>query len=214
MLNQKVADIRQDYRKASLGEGDVAATPLEQFDKWWQEAVTSDIHEVNAMTLATCTPKGRPSSRIVLLKSFDANGFIFFTNYQSRKGLEMAANPYVSLLFFWKELERQVRIEGKVSKAPEPISDEYFQSRPAGSRIGAIASPQSQVIPDRHYLESRVKQLEGKYGETVPERPCNWGGYIVKPEMLEFWQGRSSRLHDRIRYSFEQDAWKIERLAP
>ncbi|MCK7558804.1 pyridoxamine 5'-phosphate oxidase [Chitinophaga sedimenti] len=214
MLNQKVADLRQDYRKASLNESDVAPTPLLQFDKWWQDAVSGQIDEPNAMTLATSTPDGRPSARIVLLKSFDAEGFLFFTNYQSRKGLELAANPNVSLLFFWKELERQVRIEGTVSKAPEPVSDEYFRSRPAGSRIGAIASPQSQVIPDRHYLENKVKQLEEKFGKEVPARPSHWGGYIVKPSLVEFWQGRSSRLHDRVQYSWLADAWKIERLAP
>ncbi|WP_295126563.1 pyridoxamine 5'-phosphate oxidase [uncultured Chitinophaga sp.] len=213
MLNQKVADLRQDYRKASLNESDVAADPLQQFEKWWQDAISSEIYEPNAMTLATSSPDGRPSARIVLLKSFDADGFLFFTNYQSRKALELAANPYVSLLFFWPDLERQVRIEGSVSKAPEPVSNEYFRSRPAGSRIGAIASPQSQVIPDRTYLENKVKQLETQLGETVPERPSHWGGYVVKPQAVEFWQGRSSRLHDRIRYSLNV-TWKIERLAP
>ncbi|UYQ92968.1 pyridoxamine 5'-phosphate oxidase [Chitinophaga horti] len=214
MLNQKVADLRQDYRKASLSESDVAGLPLQQFEKWWQEAISSELPEPNAMTLATSTPDGRPSARIVLLKSFDAEGFLFFTNYQSRKGLELAANPQVSLLFFWQELERQVRIEGTVIKAPEPVSDAYYLSRPAGSRIGAIASPQSQVIPDREYLEHKVKQVEQKYGGVTPERPSYWGGYLVKPDMVEFWQGRSSRLHDRIRYSWQQDNWKIERLAP
>jgi pyridoxamine 5'-phosphate oxidase len=149
-----------------------------------------------------------------LLKSFDADGFVFFTNYDSRKGMEMAANPHVSLLFFWRELERQVRIDGVVSKTSAAISDEYYNSRPLGSRIGAIASPQSQVIPHRDFLEEQVKQVAGKYVLTEPVRPENWGGYVVKPLRMEFWQGRSSRLHDRILYSQEGNNWKIERLAP
>ncbi|MBO9152753.1 pyridoxamine 5'-phosphate oxidase [Chitinophaga sp. GCM10012297] len=212
MINQKIADLRQDYRRATLNESEAAADPLTQFGQWWQEAVQSELEEPNAMTLATSTADGRPSARIVLLKSFDGNGFLFFTNYESRKGRELEQNPFATLLFFWKELERQVRIEGTVSKAPAGVSDEYFHSRPVGSRIGAAASPQSEVIPDRHFLEERVKRLEAA-GE--PERPEHWGGYIVKPLLVEFWQGRSSRLHDRLRYTpAGGSSWKIERLAP
>lgn len=212
MINQKIAAIRQDYRRATLNESDAAADPVSQFGRWWQEVIQSELEEPNAMTLATSTADGHPSARIVLLKSFDGNGFLFFTNYESRKGRELAENPHVTLLFFWKELERQVRIEGPVSKAPASVSDEYFHSRPKGSRIGAIASPQSEVIPGRHFLEERVKELEAAQGE--PERPAHWGGYIVKPLLVEFWQGRSSRLHDRLRYTPESGGWKIERLAP
>ena len=215
MINQKIADLRQDYRRSTLSEQDVAADPLQQFGRWWQDAIQSELEEPNAMTLATSTPEGRPSARIVLLKSYDEEGFLFFTNYESRKGHEMAANPYVTLLFFWKELERQVRIEGTVSKALPEVSDAYFNSRPLGSRIGAIASPQSEVIPGRGFLEGRVKTLETEVEKAVPQRPEHWGGYVVKPELVEFWQGRSSRLHDRLRYTLEAGhRWKIERLAP
>ncbi|MBC9910786.1 pyridoxamine 5'-phosphate oxidase [Chitinophaga varians] len=215
MLNQKVADLRKDYKLASLDEQDVAPSPLQQFGKWWNDATSSEIDEPNAMTLATSTPDGRPSARIVLLKSFNEDGFMFFTNYESRKGQELAQNPYVTLLFFWRELERQVRIEGIVSRAGEQVSNEYYNSRPLGSRIGAIASPQSQVIPDRHFLEEKVNEVAAKYDKEMPERPEYWGGYIVKPVAVEFWQGRSSRLHDRILYTQTTGgSWKIERLAP
>lgn len=215
MLNQKIADLRKDYRLASLDESEVAPYPLSQFGKWWQDAIHSEIEEPNAMTLATSTPDGHPSARIVLLKSFDEEGFLFFTNYESRKGQELAANPHVTLLFFWRELERQVRIEGTVSKAPMAVSNEYYNSRPLGSRIGAIASPQSKVIPDRSFLEEQVDQVASKYKEEAPQRPDYWGGYLVKPQVIEFWQGRSSRLHDRILYTLTAEgSWKIERLAP
>ncbi|MBS0025708.1 pyridoxamine 5'-phosphate oxidase [Chitinophaga sp. 22321] len=215
MLNQKIADLRKDYKLASLDESEIAPYPLAQFDKWWQDAIHSEIDEANAMTLATSTPDGHPSARIVLLKSFDEEGFLFFTNYESRKGQELAQNPHVTLLFFWRELERQVRIEGTVSKAPAGISNEYYNSRPLGSRIGAIASPQSKVIPGRSFLEEQVDQLTAKYQHTAPQRPDYWGGYLVKPQVIEFWQGRSSRLHDRILYSLTPaGSWKIERLAP
>ncbi|SHM33669.1 Pyridoxamine 5'-phosphate oxidase [Chitinophaga jiangningensis] len=215
MLNQKIADLRKDYIMASLDEHDVAKEPLQQFSRWWNDATTGEVEEANAMTLATSTPDGHPSARIVLLKSFDDEGFLFFTNYDSQKGEEMAANPHVSLLFFWRELERQVRIVGTVSKAPAAVSDAYYNSRPEGSRIGAIASPQSRVISDRSVLEEEVARLTGKYAGNTPVRPDYWGGYIVKPASLEFWQGRSSRLHDRIRYTLQGDGnWKIERLAP
>jgi pyridoxamine 5'-phosphate oxidase len=215
MLNQKIADLRKDYKLASLDESEIAPYPLAQFGKWWQDAIHSEIDEANAMTLATSTPDGHPSARIVLLKSFDEDGFLFFTNYESRKGQELAQNPHVTLLFFWRELERQVRIEGTVSKAPVTISNEYYNSRPLGSRIGAIASPQSKVIPGRSFLEEQVDQLAAKYQQEAPQRPDYWGGYVVKPQVIEFWQGRSSRLHDRILYSLTADgSWKIERLAP
>lgn len=211
MINQTIADLRLDYKLATLNEQDVAADPVQQFEHWWLEVIQSELEEPNAMTLATSTPDGKPSARIVLLKSFDEDGFLFFTNYESRKGHELAANPQVTLLFFWKELERQVRIEGTVSKAPANISDEYFLSRPVGSQIGAIASPQSQVIPGRAFLEDKVKELEGQ----ALQRPEHWGGYLVKPLQIEFWQGRSSRLHDRLLYTLGQDGnWGISRLAP
>ncbi|RFS23548.1 pyridoxamine 5'-phosphate oxidase [Chitinophaga silvatica] len=215
MLNQQIAALRTDYMQASLNESDVATTPLGQFDRWWKDAEKSEIDELNAMTLATSTPAGHPTARIVLLKSFDEEGFMFFTNYESRKGLELAVNPNVCLLFFWKELERQVRIEGTVSKAPAAISNEYYDSRPIGSRIGAIASPQSKVIPNREFLEEQVTRITETYKDNTPVRPDYWGGYIVKPQAVEFWQGRSSRLHDRILYTITPEGnWRIERLAP
>ncbi len=215
MLNKQVAALRKDYRLASLDESEVDKHPVKQFERWWADATNSELVEPNAMTLATSTPDGRPSARIVLLKSFDTDGFIFFTNYESRKGQEMEINPHVSLLFFWQELERQIRIEGVVSKAPAAISDEYYHSRPPGSRIGAIASPQSRVIPHRSFLEEQVNIVAAKYVLEHPERPEYWGGYIVRPVLMEFWQGRSNRLHDRIQYTLVADGdWKIERLAP
>lgn len=215
MINQKIAALRQDYKRATLDEQDVAAAPVPQFERWWQDAIQSELEEPNAMTLATSTADGKPSARIVLLKSFDENGFIFFTNYDSRKGRELAENPRVTLLFFWKELERQVRIEGTVSKTDAAVNDEYFYSRPTGSQIGAIASPQSQVISGRAMLERKVLELERVFAESGPQRPENWGGYLVKPKVMEFWQGRSSRLHDRLWYVLQEDnSWKIERLAP
>jgi pyridoxamine 5'-phosphate oxidase len=214
MLNKDVADLRKDYRLASLDEQDVARDPLQQFERWWKEATAGQIDEPNAMTLATSTPEGHPSARIVLLKSFDADGFTFFTNYESQKASEMAVNPHVSLLFFWRELERQVRIDGIVSKTSAAISDEYYNIRPMGSRIGAIASPQSRVIPHRSFLEEQVRIIAEKYVLEEPRRPDYWGGYAVKPLRMEFWQGRSSRLHDRISYRLEGSEWKIERLAP
>lgn len=214
MLNKQVADLRKDYRLASLDEQDVSPDPLEQFDRWWKEATVSEVDEANAMTLATSTLDGFPSARIVLLKSFNEDGFVFFTNYESRKGQEMAVNPQVSLLFFWRELERQIRIDGVVSKVPAAISDEYYNSRPPGSRLSAIVSPQSRVVPHRSFLEEQVKLLAEKYVLKDPERPEYWGGYIVKPVRMEFWQGRSNRLHDRLLYTQEGGSWKIERLAP
>jgi len=212
-MKPSIADIRKEYRLQSLDEADTAADPFTQFDRWWAEAIASEITEVNAMTLATATKEGIPSARIVLLKGYDSNGFIFYTNYNSHKGLQLADNPHASLVFFWKELERQVRIDGPVEKTSAETSDAYFLSRPKGSRIGAWASPQSHVIRHRREIEERVLSLESKYGEEVP-RPPHWGGYIVRPEKMEFWQGRSSRLHDRIAYSRWEEEWTRERLAP
>ena len=209
-----IADIRKDYKLQSLHENEVAANPTEQFTTWWNEAMSSNIDEVNAMTLATSSTNGKPDARIVLLKGYDENGFVFFTNYQSRKAQELAANPFATLVFFWKEVERQVRIEGTVEKIAAADSDAYFNSRPVGSRIGAWASPQSTVISDRNLLEENVKQLELQYADGNIPRPEHWGGYVVKPTQVEFWQGRSSRLHDRIRYKLKNDSWIIERLAP
>ncbi len=209
-----IADIRKDYKLQSLQEDEVAANPTDQFTNWWNEAMSSNIDEVNAMTLATASTSGKPDARIVLLKGYDENGFVFFTNYQSRKAQELAANPFATLVFFWKELERQVRIEGTVEKIAAADSDAYFNSRPVGSRIGAWASPQSTVISDRTLLEANVKQLELQFADGNIPRPEHWGGYVVKPTQVEFWQGRSSRLHDRIRYEMKNDSWVIERLAP
>jgi pyridoxamine 5'-phosphate oxidase len=219
----KIADLRQDYLLKSLDVSDVNANPFSQFEKWFDEALKSEILEPNAMTLATVSSEGKPSARVVLLKGLEfhnpelqAEGFVFYTNYDSRKGQNMGQNPHVALCFNWLDLQRQVRIEGTVSKVSDEISTEYFNSRPKSSRIGAWSSPQSQIVENRAFLEENYKNLTQKYENTegVP-RPENWGGYIVKPTLIEFWQGRSSRLHDRIVYEkTEGRAWKIERLAP
>jgi pyridoxamine 5'-phosphate oxidase len=209
-----IADIRKDYKLRSLSELDVAANPIDQFTTWWKEAIASNIDEVNAMTLATADANGSPSARIVLLKGISENGFEFFTNYESSKGKEMAVNNKVALVFFWKELERQIRIEGTVSKLSEAESDKYFLSRPAESRIGAWSSPQSSIIENRAVLDENVLQTKAIFEAKEIPRPPFWGGYIVKPECIEFWQGRSSRLHDRIAYFLENGIWSIKRLAP
>ena len=210
-----IADIRRDYSLKTLNETEVSDDPFQQFSDWWQQAIESKIDEVNAMTLATASLEGVPSARIVLLKGYDKSGFVFYTNYESAKGQELAENPRASLLFFWKELERQVRITGLVEKVSAAENDEYFLSRPTGSQIGAWASPQSHVIENRNWLENKVKELEAKFSSEQLTRPAHWGGYRVKPVIVEFWQGRSSRLHDRIQYSLqENNSWKIERLAP
>jgi len=225
-MSSAIADIRKDYKLASLEEADVALHPIDQFKRWWNEAVASQIDEVNAMTLATANAAGTPSARIVLLKGYDANGFVFFTNYESDKAKNLAQNPKAAIIFFWKELERQIRIEGTVEKVSAADSDRYFNSRPAASRIGAWASPQSAVIENRLVIEKNVERYSSIFANDSIERPDHWGGYIVKPTSIEFWQGRSSRLHDRIRYTLENSAynaatdtrsdanWKIERLAP
>ncbi len=210
-----IADIRKDYKLQSLSEKDAAPDAIVQFNTWWQEAIQSEIDEVNAMTLATASADGIPAARIVLLKGFDDRGFVFFTNYESFKGMQLAENPRACLVFFWKELERQVRITGLVEKVSDAESDAYFNSRPEGSRIGAWASPQSQVIESREWLQEREKTYAKDFSGKPLQRPAHWGGYRVKPVTIEFWQGRHSRLHDRLQYTLEgNNEWKIERLAP
>lgn len=211
----KIDEIRREYQREHLREEDVAPDPIGQFARWFEEATLSRVPEVNAMTLATATADGRPSARIVLLRGFDERGFSFFTNYESRKAREIEENPRAALVIFWQELERQIRIEGRVERASEEDSDRYFDSRPSGSRIGAWASPQSRVIPDRAYLEALYRKVESRHPDGTIPRPPNWGGYRVIPEAVEFWQGRPSRLHDRLRYTRRPEGgWLIERLAP
>ena len=209
-----IADILKDYQLKSLSEQEVDQNPFAQFSVWWNEAVQSDIVEVNAMALSTVTSTGKPSSRIVLLKGYDEEGFVFFTNYSSDKGRQLMQNHFAALLFFWKELERQVRIEGVVSKVSEEESDAYFNSRPVGSRLGAWASPQSQKISDREVLNNELMKFTEQFDQENIPRPAHWGGYRVKPTRIEFWQGRSNRLHDRILYEQDNDNWQISRLAP
>ena len=212
---KEIADLREDYKSATLEESSIENNPFLQFSKWFEEAQRSEIREPNAMTLATATSDGRPSARIVLLKGITTEGFIFYTNYNSHKAKELIANPYAALVFSWLDLERQIRIEGQVEKLSHKDSEAYFQSRPKGSQIGAWASPQSEAIDSRQILEDNVKALKEKYDEE-DQLPCppHWGGFIVKPLLFEFWQGRSSRLHDRIQYKKAQKGWIIQRLAP
>ena len=202
-----------DY--SELIESDLDKNPIKQFKKWYKEALSFNVPEADAMTLATSTQDGRPSSRIVLLKGTTENGFIFFTNYQSRKGLEIAQNPYGAINIFWKEIKRQVRVEGKIERIDPEYSDNYFSSRPRGSQIGTWASPQSNKIANREILDQRAKDLEIKFkGREIP-RPTQWGGYSLIPELIEFWQYRQNRLHDRIQYTLSKDGkWLMERLAP
>ena len=214
--NQLISNLREDYRARTLDITDVAKDPIQQFEIWFKEALDSAIKESNAMTVATVNTEGQPSARIVLLKGVDKKGFVFYTNYNSKKGIELAQNPNVALVFLWKELERQVRIEGIVKKTSVRQSTNYFHSRPQGSQIGAWASPQSQIVENRLELENNYEELKEKYKNkpTLP-KPTHWGGYLVQPTLIEFWQGRSSRLHDRICYTLqEKNKWSIERLAP
>ncbi|MDB5206820.1 MAG: pdxH [Flavisolibacter sp.] len=213
-MNKAIADIRKDYTAETLLEKDVEANPIDQFRKWWDAAIASEIPEPNAMTLATASADGMPSARIVLLKDFNETGFVFFTNYKSYKGLQLDENPKACLVFFWKELERQVRIVGLSVKVDAQVSDEYYRSRPALSQIGAWASPQSVVVKNREWLEEEFEKKKTEFTNVDIPRPPHWGGYMIKPVMIEFWQGRRSRLHDRIQYTLEEGSWKIERLAP
>jgi pyridoxamine 5'-phosphate oxidase len=214
-MNRDISSIRKDYQLASLDEASTASNPMDQFEQWWEEAIQSNIDEVNAFTLSTIGLNGAPQARVVLLKGFTPSGFIFYTNYESNKGKEIEANPNVAMNFFWKELERQVRITGTIKKVSTEDSEKYFHSRPIGSQVGAWSSPQSQVIPDRTYLENLMNENLEKYKEGNVPLPPHWGGYIIHPTNIEFWQGRSSRLHDRLHYSLQADhSWTKVRLAP
>jgi pyridoxamine 5'-phosphate oxidase len=209
-----VADLRREYALARLDEKDVSRDPIAEFARWFAEAQAAEVEEPNAMVLATATPDGTPSARVVLLKGFDERGFVFFTDYRSRKGAELEANPRAALVLHWSELERQVRITGDVTRTSAEESEAYYRSRPLGSRLGAWVSHQSQAIPSRDVLEGGLREVERRFaGGDVPLPPY-WGGYRVRPEAIEFWQGRENRLHDRVRYEREGDRWKIERLAP
>jgi pyridoxamine 5'-phosphate oxidase len=214
-VDRSVADLRREYTCAGLREADAYSDPIEQFRGWFDQALGADLYEPNAMTLATATPDGRPSARIVLLKGFDELGFVFYTNYESRKGEQLEDNPRAALVFHWNELERQVRVEGTVSRVSKEESDAYYAGRPRGSRLGAWASEQSRVSEDRGIFERRLEELEVEYrGREIP-RPPYWGGYRVEPGVVEFWQGREDRLHDRLLYHREGGGgWSIERLQP
>lgn len=213
-MDRSIDNLRREYTRAGLSEADAEGDPIEQFRRWFDDVLNAKLHEPNAMTLATATPDDCPSARIVLLKGFDERGFIFYTNYDGRKGRELDANPRASLVFYWGGLERQVRVEGSVERLTGEESDAYFVSRPRGSQLGAWASEQSRPVESRNVLEKRMRDLEAKYeGRDIP-RPPFWGGYRVKPEVIEFWQGRESRLHDRLVYRHDGEGWVIERLQP
>lgn len=219
MESHSISSIRQEYLLATLSEKEVSPSPIDQFERWLNEAMKSEVLEPTAMVLSTVSAEGQPSSRVVLLKDIDLNGFVFYTNYSSKKGAELSQNARASLLFFWPELQRQVRIEGEVKRVNPEQSTTYFQSRPKGSQLGAWASPQSQVVPHREFLDERIEEMEKKFeGLEVLPRPEHWGGFSLIPNRIEFWQGRGSRMHDRIRYertsSSVTSEWKIERLAP
>ena len=208
-----IADLRQEYMRAGLAEADAHPDPLAQFERWLADALAAELPLANAMTLATVSAEGAPDARVVLLKGVDGGAFVFYTNYESRKGRQLAAKPLACLVFLWTQLERQVRIEGRVEKVAAVESDKYFLSRPVGARLSARASAQSSVVAGREILEAAAKAENEKHGENPP-RPAHWGGYSVVPERIEFWQGRADRLHDRLRYSRAGGAWTIERLAP
>jgi len=214
-LPPSIADLRREYARARLDERDVSHDPIVEFARWFAQAQEVQVRDANAMTLATATADGAPSARIVLLKAFDERGFVFFTDYRSRKGAELEANPRAALVFYWGELERQVRISGEVTATSAEESERYFRSRPLGSRLGAWASHQSQVIAGRAGLEADLREIEARYADGDVPLPPYWGGYRVEPDAIEFWQGRESRLHDRIRYVREGErAWRVERLSP
>jgi pyridoxamine 5'-phosphate oxidase len=213
-ISQQIAQMRHEYISQPFNKSEVAGDPLNQFKRWFDEAVQSSQPDVEAMTLSTATPDGRVAARIVLLKGCDERGFVFFTNYESRKSREMMINPRVALTFYWHTLHRQVRIEGVVEKVTPEESEEYFQTRPRGSQIGAWASPQSEEIANRAGLEQRVNETEARFKDQPINCPPFWGGFRVKPERIEFWQGRESRLHDRILYALLDNEWRISRLAP
>jgi pyridoxamine 5'-phosphate oxidase len=217
MMSPSLAALRQEYALGALNEADVDSDPIRQFQRWLAEAIKAELPEPNAMTLATADRTGRPFARVVLLKDCDADGFVFYTNYRSDKGRQLAENPHAALVFLWLELERQVRVEGIVSKVSSTESEAYFRTRPHESRLGALASRQSQIVADRQTLDDRYQQLAAQYphdNDNIP-MPNQWGGYRVKPEMLEFWQGRHGRMHDRLRYQRQRDSgWLLERLEP
>ena len=214
-MDQKIADIRQNYSRKKLTEKKAETDPFKQFNKWWKQVLKAKITEPNAMTLATASSDGFPSARIVLLKDLSKEGFVFFTNYDSYKGKQLAENPKACLVFFWKELERQVRITGLISKLPPDENQNYFQSRPKESQLGAVISPQSQIIQSREWLLSQFREMRNSSKGDIITCPLNWGGYVVKPIIVEFWQGRPGRLHDRLQYTLLDDgSWKLERLAP
>ncbi|MEM7658438.1 MAG: pyridoxamine 5'-phosphate oxidase [Bacteroidota bacterium] len=213
-IGNQLSDMRQEYAQAALDRADVAANPFEQFESWLKAAIEHCQIEPNAMTLAT-VEDGRPTTRVVLLKGLDARGLMFYTNYESRKAQDMGKNPFVCLNFWWPELERQVRVEGKVERLSDEESDQYFQSRGRGSRLGAWASPQSRVLENREELEQKVQEITARFeGQETFAKPDHWGGYLVRPDYFEFWQGRKSRLHDRLAYRKQGEDWQIDRLAP
>jgi pyridoxamine 5'-phosphate oxidase len=209
-----IGKIRRDYASDRLNKKTARKNPFEQFELWLAEAIEKQLREPNAMVLSTASADGKPSSRVVLLRGFENEGFTFYTNYESRKGKEVRENPRAALLFYWAEIEKQVRVEGVIAKTDEENSNAYFASRPRESQIGAWASPQSSVIENRRFIEEKFAELNEQSEGKEIARPPDWGGYILKPEVLEFWQGRASRLHDRLRYSKDESGWKIERLAP